>query len=458
MRRMGKTNPAAAVHAWLATRIDYERTPPGGTAAFGLHRMRRLLAAVGNPHRGMPVVHVAGTKGKGSTVAMLDTILDEAGYRTGRYLSPHIHAMEERICVAGEPIGAADLAAAAGVVRPAVEQIDAAAARRAARGPTWFEIVTALAFVHFARARVSLAVLETGIGGRLDATNVVRPLVSVITSISLDHVELLGNSVAKIAAEKAGIIKRGRPVVSGAEQPAARRVIAAVAARRRARLVQLGRDFSCRHEPAADLLLPGTLVFTAGPPGEAPPLQLPLGMAGRHQAANAALAVVAAATLDRAGFPVPAAAIARGLARARLPARIETIAQRPLVIVDAAHNVASIESLLETVASVIAPRRPRVLLFAAPRDKQLPEMLALTRGQFEHVVLTRSLRSQRAAPIEQLVAACRTAGLSRPRIAATPAAGLALARKLAGRSGSVVVAGSFVLAAEVREAAGLTRR
>jgi len=455
---MGKTNPAAAVHAWLATRVDYERTPPGALAAFGLHRMRRLLAAVGNPHRGMPVVHVAGTKGKGSTVAMLASILEEAGYRTGRYLSPHIHSMEERICVSGVPIEAANLAAAAEIVRPAVEQLDAAGARRATRGPTWFEIVTALAFVHFARARVEIAVLETGIGGRLDATNVVRPLVSVITSISLDHVELLGNSVAAIAGEKAGIIKRGRPVVSGAEQPAARRVIAAVAARRRARLLQLGRDFSCRHEPAADPLLPGTLVFTARAPDDAPSLRLPLAMAGRHQAANAALAVVAATTLDRGGLPVPAAAIARGLARAHLPARIETIAQRPLVIVDAAHNVASMKSLLETVAAVIEIRRPRVLLFAAPRDKQLPEMLAVARGQFEHVVITRSLRSQRAAPLEQLFVACRQAGLPEPLAAATPAAGLARARRLAGRSGSLVVAGSFVLAAEVREAAGLTRR
>jgi len=455
---MAKTNLAAAVHAWLATRIDYERTPPGGAAAFGLHRMRRLLATVGNPHHGMPVVHVAGTKGKGSTVAMLATILDEAGHRTGRYLSPHIHAMEERICVAGSPIGAADLAAAAGIVRPAVELLDAAAARRAARGPTWFEIVTALAFVHFARARVGIAILETGIGGRLDATNVVRPLVSVITSISLDHVELLGNSVAAIAGEKAGIIKRGRPVVSGAEQPAARRVIAAVAARRRARLLELGRDFSCRHEPAADPLLPGTLVFTARAPLPTAPLRLPLGMAGRHQAANAALAVVAAATLDRGGFAVPPGAIARGLARARLPARIETIAERPLVIVDAAHNVASMESLLETVAVAIDVRRPRILLFAAPRDKQLPEMLAVARGRFEHVVITRYRSSQRAAPLEQLLAACRRARMPEPRTAPTPAAGLALARRLAGRSGSVVVAGSFVLAAEVRAAAGLTRR
>ena len=454
-------NSAAAVHAWLDTRVDYERTPPQGSpaTAFGLQRMRKLLAAVGNPHVGLPVVHVAGTKGKGSTVAMLAAILDEAGQRTGRYMSPHIHALEERICVGGRPISAADLVAASRIVHPAVETLDAAAARRQSRGPTWFEIVTALAFVHFMRSRVDIAVLETGLGGRLDATNVVRPLVSVITSISLDHIELLGRTVAKIAGEKAGIIKRGRPVVSGAEQPAARRVIAAVAGRRRARLVQLGRDFTCRHEPAADPLSPGHVVVyppTRSGPGD--PLRFPLAMPGRHQATNAALATVAAMTLDAAGHNVPPEAISRGLARAHLPARIEVLARRPLVVVDAAHNVASVESLVETVAPVLASLEPRVLLFAAARDKQLPEMLAAVRGRFDHVLVTRYASNQRAATIPTLLDACRQAGLPTPRVADSPAAGLTLARRLAGRGGVVVIAGSFFLAAEVREAAGITRQ
>jgi folylpolyglutamate synthase/dihydropteroate synthase len=226
--------------AWLDRRLNYERVPPVH-GAFALARMRRLLAAVGSPHEEVPVVHVAGTKGKGSTVAMIADILNAAGHRVGRYLSPHVHALEERISVDGKPIDAVALTAAFARVIPVVEHFDRAAARRGTRGPSWFEVLTTVAFLHFARSKVDIAVLETGLGGRLDATNVSRPVLSVITSISLDHMALLGNTVAKIAAEKAGIIKRGVPVVSGATHPSARRVIRAVAARRRAPLLELGR-------------------------------------------------------------------------------------------------------------------------------------------------------------------------------------------------------------------------
>ncbi|MFM7137451.1 MAG: bifunctional folylpolyglutamate synthase/dihydrofolate synthase [Planctomycetota bacterium] len=451
---MGKprSTPAAAPSdpfGWLATRVDFERTPPrAAPAAFGLARMRRLLAAVGNPHHSLSLVHVAGTKGKGSTVAMLSAILEEAGLRTGRYMSPHVHGVEERICVDGRAITPSDLAAACGAVRPAVEALDASAARRGSAGPTWFEIVTALAFVHFARARVAIAVLETGLGGRLDATNVARPLLSVITSISFDHMGLLGRTIGRIAGEKAGIIKRGRPVVSGARQPAARRVIAATAQRRRARLLQLGPDFTARYEPPAGgmPLAPGSVVVKS--PGAADHIYR-LGMVGRHQAENAALAVMSARELAAAGWPLDEAAIARGLARASLPARIEVLAKRPLVVVDAAHNVASMESLLDTVGPALRDRRPRVLVFAASRDKQIEEMLAVAHGAFEQVVVTRYLTNPRAAPLDRLVAACRRARLPAPHVADSPPLALRLARRLAGPGGSVVVAGSFFLAGEL---------
>jgi dihydrofolate synthase/folylpolyglutamate synthase len=276
----------------------------------------------------------------------------------------------------------------------------------------------------------------------------VQPLLSVITSISFDHMGLLGRTIGRIAGEKAGIIKRGRPVVCGARQPSARQVIAATAHRRRARLVQLGVDFTARYQPptGADPLAPGSVVVT--PLGGAA-CTYRLGMAGRHQAENAALAVMAAAELAAAGWPVDEGSIARGLARASLPARIEVLAKRPLVVVDAAHNVASMESLLETVGPALADRRPRVLLFAASRDKQIEEMLAVVRGGFEQIVVTRYLTNPRAAPIDRLVAACRTARLPAPHVAGSPPEALRLARRLAGPSGSVVVAGSFFLAGEL---------
>jgi dihydrofolate synthase/folylpolyglutamate synthase len=376
---------------------------------------------------------------------MIAAILQAEGHRVGRYMSPHVHALEERICVDGRPISAADLAAAFAEVIPAVERLDAAAGRRGGRGPSWFEVVTAAAFVHFACAAVDYVALETGLGGRLDATNVCRPLVSVITSISLDHMAVLGPTIGRIAAEKAGIIKRGRPVVSGATHPAARRVIEATAARRRARLLQLGRDFSVAHVPAdpftgdeAEMRLP-----------DRDPVRYRLGMSGRHQAENAALAVMAVRQLGVSGCPVSEAAIARGLAAARLPARIEKIGVRPLTVVDAAHNVASMRSLIETLAPVLAATRPRVLVFAASADKQIEGMLAAAAGSFDHVVVTRYATNPRAAPVARLEAACRAAGLPAARVAASPREALALARSLATRSGLVCAAGSFFLAGEL---------
>ena len=449
--------PRAAVLGWLDSRVNYERqTPvgPGGDGSFGLARMRRLLALIGNPHDAFPVVHVAGTKGKGSTVAMIAAILGEAGLRVGRYLSPHVHRLEERIAVDGRPIPEADLLRSFATVVPAVEQLDASAVRRGTRVPTWFEVVTAVAFDHFARAKVDIAVLETGLGGRLDATNVSRPVVSVITSISLDHMAILGPTVRHIATEKAGIIKRGCPVVCGARDPSARKVIVATARKRRAPLRLIDRDFAISHAPAnaATPLAGGMLLLRAAGEG-GQELTYPLSMAGRHQADNAGLAVITIGELRRRGFPIPETAVRAGLASVHLPARIERIADRPLVILDAAHNVASMESLVETLeaplAATTARGAPRVLLFAASVDKQIEEMLACCRGRFDRVVVTRYLTNPRAATTERLVAACAAAGLPVPTTAQSPAEALKAARKLAGARGLVCIAGSFFLATEI---------
>ena len=448
----------ASALAWLDRRINFERAVPASAApgTFGLTRVRRLLAAIDNPHHRFPVVHVAGTKGKGSTVAMLAAVLQAAGHRVGRYMSPHVDALEERICIGGRPISAADLVRAFNVVIPAVEQMDRAASRRGGSGPTWFEVLTAVAFVHFARARVDLAVLETGLGGRLDATNVSQPVLSIITSISLDHMHLLGSTVGQIATEKAGIIKRGCPVISSAIHPEARRVIECTAARRRARLVQLGRDFEARYLPPhmsdsdADPLAPGRVAVMLAGEQTVEPRLFPLAMRGGHQAINAAVVVMAARSLDARGIRVSERALAKGLRTVSLPARIERIGERPLVILDAAHNVASMESLVATLAPATRVFRPTVLLFAASADKQIAEMLAVARNRFDHVVLTRYATNPRAATVPQLVEACRRAGLPSPQVATAPAEALRLARSLATPRGLICVAGSFFLAAEIR--------
>lgn len=458
--RLGLTRAKAL--AWLDRRVNYERgLPARQQGSFGLARMRRLLAAIGSPQAQFPVVHVAGTKGKGSTVAMIAAILDAAGHRVGCYLSPHVHAIEERISINGRPIASTALVEAFAAVIPAVDAMDRAAAQRGGRGPTWFEVMTAVAMLHFARERVDLAVLETGLGGRLDATNVSKPVLSVITSISLDHMALLGNTIGKIAGEKAGIIKRGVPVISGATAPAARRVIAATTARRRAPLFQLGRDFQATHvasggagsnlfgEHAVVVDLPAEFRPRGDSTAPASPASYAVGMPGMHQAANAALAVVAAKKLDALGFRVPERAIAAGLKGTALPARVQLLSRKPLVVVDAAHNVASMQALLDTLAGPLDAFAPRVLVFAASADKQLEEMLAVAADRFDHVVVTRYATNPRAAPVERLIAACRAAGLPPAAAAASPKEAVKLARQAAGKGGLVCVAGSFFLAAEI---------
>jgi dihydrofolate synthase/folylpolyglutamate synthase len=443
--------------AWLDGRINYERIVPTAArgGSFNLGAMRRLLTELGSPQKNFRVVHVAGTKGKGSTVAMLTTVLTAAGHRVGCYMSPHVHSLEERIGVGGRPISAADLVRAIATVIPVVDALDARAARRGGRAPTWFEVLTAAAFVHFSRSGIDLAVIETGLGGRLDATNVSRPVLSIITSIGLDHMRLLGTTIPAIAAEKAGIIKRGCPVIAAAGSREADKVIAAMAARRRAPLLQLGHDFDTRVltrsvRGGCDRFAVGVLNRSDRMPPPPEPTVEPyeIGMPGRHQAVNATVVVVAARMLDRMGWTIPDRAVAAGLRDTLLPARIEIRGHRPLLVVDAAHNVDSMAAFAAAVAPLAARHRPRVLVFASSADKQIAAMLATVRGRFDHVVLTRYVTNPRAASLDQLVAAARTAGLRHLRTAENPQDALSLARSLAGPPGLICVAGSFFLAAE----------
>ena len=259
---------------FLAERIDYERMRimPYGLAEFRLSRMRQLLARLGNPQKGLPIVHVAGTKGKGSTSAALAAVLSAAGYRTGLFTSPHLERIEERIAVDGLTCPPAQLAALLAEIRPVVEALDRRAARRGGGriGPTYFEVLTAAALLHFAREKIDLAVLEVGLGGRLDATNVCTPVVSIIASISFDHTRQLGNTLAAIAGEKAGIVKRGVPVVSGVTADEPRQVIREVCRRRRCRLLERGVDFDFEYRPPRHLErapAAGSMDFQATPRG-----------------------------------------------------------------------------------------------------------------------------------------------------------------------------------------------
>jgi dihydrofolate synthase/folylpolyglutamate synthase len=285
---------------FLYGRVDYERVQsfPYDSEELKLDRMRQLLHRLGNPQQDLQVVHVAGTKGKGSTSAMLAAILTAAGYRTGLFTSPHLEQIEERLAIDGRICSSAELVDLVRQVRPVVEAMDREGSGwPSANSPTFFEITTAMALLYFASRKTAVVVLEVGLGGRLDSTNVCRPRVSVITSISLDHMRQLGNTTEAIAWEKAGIIKPGVPLVSGVATPGPREVIRWICRRRHAPLAELGLDFSFEYTPPQRLESApamGALDFHYHSLGRAYSCSgLAMGLLGRHQAANAATALAA---------------------------------------------------------------------------------------------------------------------------------------------------------------------
>jgi len=379
---------------------------------FGLERVERGLAALGHPERGLRILHVAGTNGKGSACAMAAEALRLAGHRTGLYTSPHLVRFNERIALDGAPISDEDLARAVDEVRRACGWHDAGGEDRL----TYFEFATLAALVHFARQRAGAVVLEVGLGGRFDATNAVRPLACAVSRIGLDHVELLGDTLEAIAREKAGIFKPGVPAVSTAAQPP--EALAAL----RAEAERRGAPFSVA--PAA--------------------WDGPISLRGPHQVGNAALAAAALRLLDGAGLPVPEQAVARGIAEARWPGRLEEIAG---VVLDGAHNPDGARALAAALP-VLYPGRPVELVFGVLADKDHEGMLRAlgpaVRGL--HLAAPASPRARAPASYRALAAACA------PRAdehASLPEA-LACARARAADGAVVGVAGSLYLVGEAR--------
>jgi dihydrofolate synthase/folylpolyglutamate synthase len=420
--------------------INYEQSQPQA-ADLKLDRMRTLLRLLGQPQDRFRIIHVAGSKGKGSTSAMLAAILQQAGYRTGLFTSPHLCRVEERIQVDGAPVTEDELTALLYDTAQAARQLD--------QPPTFFEIATALGFLHFARRRVEMAVVEVGLGGRFDSTNVCRPLVSLITSISFDHTRLLGNKLASIAMEKAGIVKPGRPAVSGVTAAEPREVIEMICRGRGAPLWQLDRDFSFQY-------LPGlvTAVSTRQPRvtvtvGRHAWPEMELGLHGKHQAANAAVAVACVARLRQQGIHVSDAAVATGLAGVFWPARLEVMDRKPLVVLDCAHNHASVDALIQTLDESF-PHSRRLLVLACANDKDLPAMLRGLAPHFAHAYLTRFTSNPRSAPPEQLAELLTQIGGLPYSSHATPEEAWRTARAAAGPEDMIVITGSVFLAGELR--------
>jgi dihydrofolate synthase / folylpolyglutamate synthase len=447
-----RTSARDAATEWLLARINFERTliAPYNERQLKLDRMRTLLVRLGQPDTGLKIVHVAGTKGKGSTAAMLAAMLTAAGYRTGVFSSPHLERIEERFCVDGEPCTADELVALVDRLRPIVAAMDAEAAAEGdpPGGPTYFEATTAMALVHFVERGCDAVVLEVGMGGRLDSTNVCLPIVSVITSISFDHMQQLGHTLAAIAGEKAGIIKPGVPVVSGVTSDEPREVIARVAQEHGCRLIQSGRDFHYRYRDTG-------VDFEYAVPGQEHALEdAPLGMRGAHQAANAAVALATIAELRHQGWCISMDAARRGLATAALAGRVEFIPGIPDVVLDTAHNPASAQALAAALESFGTNRR-RTLILAASHDKDVAAIVRELVPHFDRVIVTQYQENPRAVPAEALLELVRAASEGRVErqieVCRAPGEAWEAACRGAAPGELVVVAGSFYLAAELRK-------
>jgi len=384
---------------------------------FGLQNISLIVAALGHPERTFRSVHIAGTNGKGSVTAMADSALRAAGHRTARYTSPHLVDLAERFTIDGEPVQEAALVAAVADLRAAVDDLRA-------RGildvqPTFFEATTVVAFELFRRARVDVAVLEVGMGGRLDATNVVTPIATAITSIAFDHEKYLGNSLREIAIEKAGIVKPGVPVVVGPLDAEAARAIEDIANARGAEIVRAA---------ASD-----AAGFTVG-------------LAGAHQRVNAGIAVRLLQTVDARGVAVSRAAIAAGLADPRWPGRLDRrrLGDGRELLLDAAHNPAGAVALASYLKA--DGRGPRPLVFAAMRDKHVREMLQVLVPEASHLIVTAASTPRSAEPAA-IAAIARELSPSLP-IAVEPAPAAALDRAWRAAP-DIVVAGSIFLLGDV---------
>ncbi len=414
--------------------------------------MRRLLSLLDRPDERLPVVHVAGTKGKGSTSVMTAEILSAAGYRTGLFTSPHVAAFEERMVVDGQRPAPEHVVELVNRLVEPVEKMDGSSQ---GGGPTYFELATALAWLYFLDRGAEVAVLEVGLGGRLDATNVCRPLVGVITNISRDHTNVLGSSLAQIAGEKAGIVKPGIPLMSGVAAGPAGDVVDQVCRREASPLYRLGREIDWRptedgpRRAAAKAIVPaGPLAIDVQTPwGQW--TRVPVPLRGLHQGANAALAVATAGLLASRDLRISSRAIHEGMSAVRWPARIEVIAHSPMVVVDAAHNWASTEALVRTLDAQFTARR-RILIFAATKDKDVGGLLRLLLPRFDTVILTQYRTNPRGVAIEELAGLAEATSLRPCHVAADASSAWRIARRLATPDDLICVTGSFFIATELR--------
>ena len=422
-------NPYVVMERMNGT-LDWLYSLEGRGEIYKLERMEQALALLGNPHLALRAVHIAGTKGKGSTAAMLDACLRAAGYRCGLYTKPHLVNITERTRIDGYEMPAALMLEYIERLRSIYERAELAL--------TFFEFTVAMMFLYFAEACVDIAVIETGLGGRLDSTNVVRPLLSVITPIGFDHMDRLGYTIAAIAAEKGGIIKPGIPVIIGAREPDARRTLTAIAAERGSAAVMMDREFTYRsHTPAHRFDYDGLGLKLEN---------VELGLAGPFQHENAAIALAALEGLRGQGWQIFEEPIRSGLRDMVWPGRFDIVSRRPLVILDCAHNELSIEALLDTIRLELGPEVRPKLVFGCLQDKQWGRMAEMLAPRIESVILTQAKPKRPLSPEKLLPIFARRVPA---RVVREPFAAIGEVMAQAGPDDVVLVTGSVYLVGEV---------
>ncbi|MHC4574938.1 MAG: bifunctional folylpolyglutamate synthase/dihydrofolate synthase [Planctomycetota bacterium] len=428
---------------YLLGRTDYEKETRlrYNVTTFDLSRMEKLLSLVGNPHKKIHTAHIAGTKGKGSTATMLAKMLEANGYRVGLYTSPHVVSLHERIMVDSRMIGESEMLGLLNRVYAPVEKMAKTEA------PTFFEVMTALAFMHFADSKVDIAVIETGLGGRLDSTNVIRPKVVGITSLSIDHQHQLGNTIDSIAREKAGVFKRGVPAITVEQEPAAMRVLKAEATTVKAPLSVTGDDidFSYRFETSREDG-PHTRVCVTTPTSKFEHLRVPVH--GKHQAINCGLALAMLDKLKSSGYEIDNEKATEGLNRVSLTGRMEMICDDPRIMIDAAHNAASVEVLMHAIGQNV-PYDSMVVIFGCNSDKDVEGMLRQLQYGADKVIFTRSSSARAMSPYELAEMYTEICG-KMCQTAMSLGEALQLAKSAVGREDLICITGSFYLIGEAK--------
>jgi dihydrofolate synthase / folylpolyglutamate synthase len=439
---VGGINSYSKALRFINTLNDYERLRivRYNSENFNLERMRTLLRRIGMPQDHFRSVHIAGTKGKGSTCAMVAAMLQANGYKVGLYTSPHLVDVRERICINGDMISQADFIRLARYMAPIVGRLKPK--------PSFFDVLTAIAFKYFADHKVNIAVVETGLGGRLDSTNVIKPEVTAITSISHDHMAQLGNTLGLIATEKAGIFKHGIPAVSVVQDPEAEAALVKIAAKVGAPLDFTGKtiEFSYRFE-SSRMLGPHNRVCLTTPNSKFEHLAVPL--IGEHQAINCGLALAVIDRLKRRGIAINDARAMEGLAKVTVAGRMEMVSQTPRVVVDGAHNAASLDAAMKAIGQHI-PYDSMVVIFGCCADKDVPGMLERITSGADKVIFTR-IDSIRSADPDELAARYVERFGKMAQVAQNLEEALAIANRAVTKEDLICITGSFYLVGEAKK-------